>query len=360
MYNKNPNVMMVNSGYSGCSYVRMYLPCVYNGFTSDMPNLREARLTPRETRLLMDHADVVVFHRPEEQEFHKLARMLKKDGKRVVMDNDDTYHLEDGHPLAQFNPDGTMYDSLQRRLENLNEFMRLSDLVTTTTQTLAGEYSKQNPNTLILPNYIDPDDWDEPLRNEGDKVRIGLVGSTALEYDYIHLKGLIKELSERDDVEFVMFGLGDAKHRINNPMVTKVFHEEYDFWDSIKKEHFPWCPIWQYREKLNEMKLDIMLIPRRDNYFNRCKSNLKFLEAAMCEVPVIAQSFDNGPYEEITPDMGVLIKDNTKWKEEIERLMKDKELRRSMGKKAKEYVLKNYDIKDHYEKWNNAYSSLLI
>jgi glycosyltransferase involved in cell wall biosynthesis len=101
-----------------------------------------------------------------------------------------------------------------------------------------------------------------------------------------------------------------------------------------------------------------MIIPRRDNYFNRCKSNIKFLEAAMCEIPVIAQSFDDGPYEEITPDMGVLIRDNSKWLDEINRLIEDKDLRRSMGRKAREYVLKNYNIADHYQEWNNAYKSL--
>ena len=138
-----------------------------------------------------------------------------------------------------------------------------------------------------------------------------------------------------------MFGLGDKKHREQNPNVSKAFKEEYDFWDSIKMEHFPWCKINDYPRILNEMRLDIMLIPRKDNYFNRCKTNLKFLEAAMCEIPVIAQSFENGPYEEITPDMGVLIKDNSKWKEETERLIKDKNLRRSMGKKAREYVEAN-------------------
>lgn len=101
------------------------------------------------------------------------------------------------------------------------------------------------------------------------------------------------------------------------------------------------------------------MIPRADNYFNRCKSNVKFLEASMLEIPVVAQSFDDGPYEEITPDMGVLIRDNSKWLEEIDRLIKDKELRRSMGKKAKEYVLKNYNIADHYQEWENAYSKLI-
>jgi glycosyltransferase involved in cell wall biosynthesis len=85
---------------------------------------------------------------------------------------------------------------------------------------------------------------------------------------------------------------------------------------------------------------------------------LKFLEAGMLEIPVIAQSFDHGPYEEITDDMGILIKDNSQWREEIEKLISNKELRRSMGKQAREYVIKNYNIADHAHKWADAYNNL--
>lgn len=179
-----------------------------------------------------------------------------------------------------------------------------------------------------------------------------------MEYDYEHVKDVIIELSKRKDIELILFGLGSIEHRKNNPKVTKAFKPEYDFWDSVKHTQFPWVKRWHYNQTLNEARLDIMIIPRKDNYFNRCKSNVKFLEAAMCEIPVIAQSFTDGPYEEITPDMGVLIKDNSKWMEEIDRLVKNKHLRRSLGKKAREYVLENYNIADHYEEWDNEYKKL--
>jgi glycosyltransferase involved in cell wall biosynthesis len=349
---------MINNGYEGCNYVRLHLPCIHNGFRTDRPILSEDKISIQKVREDLQYAEVVVFHRAEEQTYHDLAKMLKADGKKIVMDNDDTFQLEDYHPLAQFTADGKAIDNLKRRSDNLDEFMKLCDMVTTTTKTLADEYKKQNNNVVILPNCIDPDDWDTPIRNESNKVRIGIVGSAALEYDYLHIKPLIKKLSERENVEIVLFGLGDMKHRVKNPKVTKVFHDEYDFWDSIKKEHFPWCKVHLYPETLNEARLDIMIIPRKDNYFNRCKSNVKFLEAAMCEIPVIAQSFENGPYEEITPDIGVLIKDNSKWEEEIEKLIKDKKLRRQIGKNAKKYVLKNYDINKKAHLWEDAYKSL--
>jgi glycosyltransferase involved in cell wall biosynthesis len=241
----------------------------------------------------------------------------------------------------------------------MNVALEHADLVTCTTKTLAKEYKKIAKNVVILPNYIDPMDWPEPLRNEGDKTRIGIVGSAAIEYDYLHVKDVLRQLSKRKDVELVMFGLGDKEHRKANPIVTKVFQEEYAFWDSLNIEHFPWCKMYDYQEKLNEAKLDLMIIPRKDNYFNRCKSNIKFLEASMLEIPVIAQSFDDGPYEEID-DMrtGWKIRDNADWMKVIEWNIKDRALRRHIGKTAKEYVLKNYNIADHAHKWREAYEQL--
>jgi len=202
-------------------------------------------------------------------------------------------------------------------------------------------------------------DWDEPLRNESKKVRIGMVGSVAFEYDYLHLKDTLRELSKRDDVQIVMFGLGNKQHRKNNLNITKAFQDEYKFWDSIDIEQVPWCLIEDYPTKLNEARLDMMLIPRKDNYFNRCKSNVKFLEAAMCEIPVIAQSFKDGPYEELIHlENGVKVFDNDNWMDYIDHLINNKELRRSIGRAAKEYTLNNYNIEDRGSEWDSAYKKI--
>lgn len=350
------NVYMVTNGYHGCCYPRMMLPAFHNGFTLD----RQGRDYPldavEKVKFDLDSADIVVFHRPEDPTYLKLAKMLKKDGKKIVMDNDDTFKIS-YHPLANFEPDATK-TNLVKRGDAIDNFLAIADLVTTTTKTLANEYKKINDNVVILPNCVDPMDWDEPLRNESDKVRIGLVGSAALEYDYKKIKGVIRELNDRKDVTLFMFGLGGKEHRNNNPRVVKIFKEDYKFWDSLNIEHEPWCTISDYPQKLNEARLDMMLIPRKDNYFNKCKSNIKFLEASMCEIPVIAQSFKDGPYEEITKKTGILIKNDNDWFSACETLISNKDIRRNLGKAAKEYALNNFNIEVRAPIWENAYRKL--
>lgn len=349
---------MISSGYEGCSYARILLPAFNNGFSTDKLSVRGERIPIDEIKKELDRADIVVLHRPEDPTYHEFAKHLKMRGKKIVVDNDDTFRIDDHHPLAVLDPKGNEV-GLRMRAYWIDEFVKIADMVTVSTPYLAEEFKKINNNVVVLPNYIETLDWDEPLRNETNKVRIGIVGSTAIEYDYLHVRGVLRHLSERDDVELVMFGLGDKKHRIENPTVTKVFKEEYNFWDSLNIEQIPWCKVYEYPRRLNEARLDIMIIPRKNNYFNRCKSNIKFLEAAMCEIPVIAQSFEDGPYEEIkSGENGVLIRDNSKWMDEINNLINNKELRRQIGKNAREYVMENYDIAKNAYKWEEAYKTL--
>jgi glycosyltransferase involved in cell wall biosynthesis len=105
-----------------------------------------------------------------------------------------------------------------------------------------------------------------------------------------------------------------------------------------------------------------MEIPRADNYFNRCKSNLKFLEASMFEIPVVAQAFSTGdsPYQQNPEDSKymLLADKHEEWIEQIDKLISDKELRREMGRKARKYVEENYNINKQAHKWVDAYKKL--
>jgi glycosyltransferase involved in cell wall biosynthesis len=104
------------------------------------------------------------------------------------------------------------------------------------------------------------------------------------------------------------------------------------------------------------------VIPRQNTYFNKCKSNLKFLESSMLEIPVIAQAFDDGlsPYQVDPEDAEhmILCYTQDEFVQAIHDLAKDKDRRREMGRKAKEYVTKKYDINNNSYLWEQAYQNL--
>lgn len=346
-------VYFCNSLLDSCWYVRCLVPMGVIGADGDKTSLRSAPIEPEQRSQAVLDADVVVFHRPNDDRSLKIAKILRKQGKKIVMDNDDTYK----------NVDGKKWVEILKKVDfHLDEFGKFADLITCSTEFLAQEYRKLNNNVVVLPNCIDPEAWDEPIKNDTDKVRIGFVGSVTTSNDYASIKDILPILSARSDVQLVVFGL-PVQNDTTKLVVQERYAEEYAFWHSLNIEWHPLVNMKDYIDTLTSLKLDMMVIPRKDDYFNRAKSNLKFLEASMLEIPVIAQGFSDNlsPYQVNPKDSEhmVIITDNKDWLSAIETMINDKDGRERMGKEAHDYVLENYDINKKGDLWTKAYSSLL-
>ena len=329
-----------------------------NGWDGDQTSIMPRQKTPENKAQAAREADVVVFHRPDDPNKLKLARMLKQAGKKIVYDNDDTYKDDNGFKVNKYLDEKRMKKRMSSMSDTLDAFIKEADLVTTSTEMLADEYRQINPNVAVLPNCIDPFLFDEPLRNDGETVRVGFTGSVGCTADFALATDLVKRVPE---VQWVMHSLPLQK---NAKIYKKMYADEYELLDQLDIEWHPFCEFHDYYEQTNEMRLDIMVIPRQDTYFNKCKSNLKFLESSMLEIPVIAQGFADGlsPYQVDKEDAEHMMVCQTQdeFEAAIRLLMKDKERRREMGRKAREYVEAKYDINEpkNHELWVKAYQNL--
>lgn len=350
-------VYFCNSFLESCYYARCLIPMREGGWDGDRTSLRVQRKPPEIQAQAVTEADIVVFHRPNDERSLEIAQKLRQSGKKIVFENDDTYKQLNDEQINQL--------GLAKVDKATDEFIKKADLVTCTTEFLAEEYRKSNSNVVVLPNCVDPEDWpeeDEILRNDGPKVRIGMVGSVAIANDFANFKHVIENLVHRDDVQLVLFGLpSKTQHDVKT---QSYYHNEYEYWESLPNiEWQPFVSIADYAETLNNLKLDIMVIPRRDEYFNRCKSNIKFLEASMLEIPVIAQGFNDNksPYQVDSEDSAYMkiIVDNNNWMPVLDEMIKSKEERRAIGKSARKYVLNKYSIANNIDKWIKAYQDLL-
>lgn len=355
-------VFYIGSGFDGCYYARCLVPMVAGGWDGEMVSLRSPRASKENMLYGAMAADVVVFQRPMQRERTAAAIKLKLAGKKVVMDNDDTYS-EMGGTLRSIM--GKSEVEMEMRREQINrdlmEFLEVADLVTVTTEKLREEYLPFNRNVVVLPNCVDPDDWSTPKRNETGKVRIGFVGSVTHDQDYEPIREFIGELSKDSRVQLVVFGLPPKNS--GNERVEAVFAEQSEFWLSMNVEWQPIVGIGDYMDTLNNLRLDLMLIPRTDDYFNRCKSNIKFLEASMCEIPVVAQGFSTGdsPYQGKADARHMAIATTLyDWETKVYDLINHPEKRTAMGKKARRYVLESYAIEGKIPLWEEAYKSLFV
>lgn len=353
MSKENPKVYFCNSFLEACYYVRCLIPMREGGWDGDRTGLRVIRKEPEMQAKAVLEADIVVFHRPNDDRGMKIADQLRKAGKKIVFENDDTYKHLDHIKLKEIL--GKLDGAIDRFIED-------ADLVTCSTEFLAQEYRKLNPNVVVLPNCVDPDDWPEPERNEGPKVRIGLIGSVGTNNDVKDFKHVLDALDKRADVQLVLFSL-PRQDETTMKSVQAVYQGEYNFWAGYNVEWQPFTPVADYMEMLNSLRLDMMVIPRKNDYFNHCKSNLKFLEASMLEIPVIAQGYTDGlsPYQVDSEDASYMkiVVDNNNWMPVIEEMIQNKDERRALGKAAHDYVVEKYSIANNIHKWEEAYRKLL-
>jgi len=352
-------VYFIHTNLEGCYNVRCLFPLQENGWDGDRTTLMLSTASPENKAKALVDADIVVFHRPEADELLTVARQLKKAGKKIVFDNDDTYKDTNGFKFTDFMNEERVKRGLGKMNKNIDTFVKEADLITCSTEFLKSEYQKINPNVVVLPNTVDPFYYPEPLRNEEEVVRIGITGSVGMTTDIEVLKPIINHYENDPRVRLVLLSLPAEG---NNEIYKKLYVEEYAFWNKVNIEWHSLTSTDEYYNYVNSLKLDISIIPRFESYFNRCKSNLKFLENSMLEIPTVGQSFSthDSPYEVDTEDAQhlLLATDTESWITQIETLISNKELRREMGRKAREYVEEKYSIENNAHKWVDAYKSI--
>lgn len=86
-------------------------------------------------------------------------------------------------------------------------------------------------------------------------------------------------------------------------------------------------------------RMDACVAPLLTNRFNECKSDLKFLETALCSVPLVASNVSQLADTIRDGANGFLAASKDEWVAKLETLMVNPDRRAAMGKAAQEYVL---------------------
>jgi len=346
-------ILFLNGQYPFCYYYRGYLPAVYGGNMAVEDFMRkDMKVSSEHLKAMSEKADVIVFQRPSDKKSLELATLLKKKGKKIIFENDDTYSAI---PLERLDNDAQRKVAEEMN-QNLNEFLAISDGVIASTEVLAKEYALINPNVCVLKNTIDPLDEIPCKENTTGKFRVGLIGSVTTNDDYFHIKEDLRKLDERGDVTIVILGVKfqDGTH-------LPIMQEDYDFWASLKNiEWHTYCHVTEYFSNVAELALDVAIIPRKEHYFNQCKSNLKFLEMSLLKIPVIAQGFSDGtsPYQGIDEEYMTVLTNNN-WYNEIIKIKENSKEAKEKASKAYLWVLKNYSIKEYAKVWTEKINNLI-
>ncbi len=353
-----------------CDYYRAVLPIETMIHADNSVKAESFTKMNDYSRLLkiVEQADIMVIPRVVEDKFVELFFELQKQGKKCVVDHDDfmfdlsplsNHYAEFGCKEVQVKyPDGSVGDlwkdgeggfDLQanlKRLKAAENALSVADMVTVTTPILKEAYSKYNDNVVVLPNCIDIKLWGKlPLQKRGD-VRIGWFGGSSHYEDLLLIREVLPHVLERyPQVRIVFMGqeFGDIK---------KVLPED-------RYEFHSWCPTPAYPYKSAILDLDISVIPLQENFFNSCKSPIKFIEQGALHVPCVVSHVS--PYKEVYNGNNMISVDNDfdSWVDGITELINDVDLRKKIGGSAYRTVVNNFDINKEYVLWKKAYKELL-
>lgn len=284
--------------------------------------------------------------------FAVLGMMARKYGVKLVMDLDDSLWN-----IRSDNPASRVYHKGSKALGDFTSICNEVDYLTTTNPYLRNvimQNTNKNADKIkIFPNYVDLEMYTH--RSEfKDTGRITLLhfGSTT---HFLDLKtqdfvdGIDKIMKEYPNVEFKTVGAFIPKFREKwGRRYANVFgHTNIYHW--IKDEDkFP-----------NFMDMaDILVVPLDDDVYNRCKSNIKWLETSSAKMPGVYQNIRQ--YSEcIDGTNGLTASKDKEWYRAIKLLIDNPDKRQKMGEKAFKDISDNWQMKDHTQEYADFFKSLL-
>jgi len=316
----------------------------------------------------------------------QLIRMLRQNGIIVIIDIDDYWLPTKEHPIHQLIVTNKIHEKI---ISNIKE----ASYVTTTTELFASEIKKFNPNVVVFPNAVDPNDpqFNEPTQ-PSDKIRVGWLGGSSHLHDLKLMDGFVNKLKPiQNKLQYYLCGFdvrgvvteinqetGEQKQRPIRPDETvwaryeELFTDNYkiiseDYKNNLMKfeeKDFPeyqnenyvrvWTrPVNSYAK--NYSKFDISLAPIKNHMFNRMKSQLKVIEAGFYKKALIASQV--GPYTldlkhalnqgQFTNGNALLIPENNNhsdWSKNIKKLVDNPNMIEDLGNRLYETVKDKYSL----------------
>ena len=299
------------------------------GFPSDFIQMEDAEETEVES-----YKALVLYRCSRYPQVKKLVDRAKAAGLPVYYNIDDLIFDYDRISGLHFLK-GEEYKDFKETTEKIHKCMELCDGYFTSTNTLAEEIRKEYPgkpviidrNCASMEMEVLSYDAAEGAEKDENKIYIGyLSGSRTHDKDFFQAEEALLEVMERHpQVYLKLVGV------LSEEGMEKVQNR-------IEK-----LPFMDWRQLPAAIAgLDINLMPLEDSVFHCCKSENKWMEAALVKVPSvmsrnqeIAAVVENGK-------TGWMCSTKEEWVDALEKLVTDAQARKEMGEAAHQVVMERY------------------
>jgi len=285
-------------------------------------------------------ADVILFQRHDTpQHMANILGMAEHFNIPVILDTDDNVEA-----VRPYNPGYRGYHPNSPATEFGKLAPKITAAITMTTDDLYRWHEKDNPHRCILPNSLDIR-WRKKFKktkHPKGEIHFGWLGSAAHYENLLLIRQAVVDILEK---------YPNATFHCMEMYGTSVWNPE-DYPDSINNRivRHPWQTLREWPKFIAELGLDFALAPAVDNYFNRAKSNLRYLEYSMAKTATIASPTEC--YSCIVDGKtGLHAKEEEDWFEAMDRLVQNPKLRKELAENAHKDLLKNYDMAKNAHMW---------
>jgi 2-polyprenyl-3-methyl-5-hydroxy-6-metoxy-1,4-benzoquinol methylase/glycosyltransferase involved in cell wall biosynthesis len=254
---------------------------------------------------------------------------------RTVFDIDDMVFAPEIVPLIHgfAKLSATDRNLYQDGVRKYRQLLMACDLVTVTTPFLKREVEKLGKACVVIPNTVNAAQLEIAsklvviARVASPRVTIGYFsGSNTHERDFAEAAPALRRLmTERPEVDLLVVGILELNDQDWLPFANRIIRKGFQ----------------DYRQMLETVRgCDINIAPlEQGNPFCESKSELKFFEAALVEVPTIASSTEPFRLAIEHGKTGFIASSNETWLQHLLELVVDPELRARIGKAARSSVL---------------------
>ena len=300
-----------------------------HGFAVKVVNLSDFQLS-----MAQNASHIIIYRSPISPELLRLCHLAKEYGKPVFFDIDDlvfdtVYTDQLSYTQGLNSVEKGNYDAGVR---NYGYMLENCDGAITSTNQLQEELYKYQSKVLLNRNLASDDliaissQYIKDYSQTSDIVKIGYFsGSISHNENFELIKPAIKQLlTKYSNVQLHIVGILDIPQDMK-PFENQIVTHDYVDWDKLPALI---------------SKVDINLAPLLDSIFNRAKSEIKWIEAALVKVPTVASKIGAFSDAIIDGETGLLATDD-EWFDKLEALVLSTELRQEIADAAYQDVLEN-------------------
>ena len=310
-----PFIQIVTSGGSGCRFYRASMPAFCLNWVENLGFHCIEVPSPLMEPGILGATRAIVLKSCAGWQGLELIKQLKaaqqKFGFRIVNDFDDVpFYTGESHREGDSDFDAINTKTWDEK-HNLStiEALKLCDCVTVSKEYLRKKFvSAGASNVVVIPNAVARSMWNlerrPPLEKDLDRIHLVLTACPQ------HAVPAHKD-EKGNDVPEQLGDYGSAEWREwvvkhvkdGDIQLTQMGNPSF-LWNEIqdKVRSLPWVTPNRFASLVCRLKPDLVIAPLVPNEINRCRSDLRYVEAAVCSSAFLGSDFADSPYKD-TPEI---------------------------------------------------------